>query len=312
MSHHSPPPTRPTNFIMFMLMISRCFMVLSTVLMPSFITTGCVSVSNEQKLNELGLHYHFRHISSPRPNRVHVLRVNLANKNIQPAVVIAKDPDGNGPAEAALTHPFKLARDSATLAFINTNPWDSFPDVTGKKNRDWFAGQPVDIDGLAISSGKVRSHSQPRASSVWFNNIGHVILGNKPDNKNIEKAVNGFQPIVREGTVVVSPDEARHPRTAIGTDRGGILMWLVVVDGRQEGYSEGMNLHELGSLMVDLGCWHATNMDGGGSSIMGLAGADGNLRTVNSPSDRVLGFKKIRPLPMILTIVEKSKAEAAR
>jgi exopolysaccharide biosynthesis protein len=79
-------------------------------------------------------------------------------------------------------------------------------------------------------------------------------------------------------------------------------MWLVVVDGRQERYSEGMTLQEMGDLMRGLGCWRATNMDGGGSSVMGLAEAGEHLRVVNSPSDRSSGALRVRPLPAILTI----------
>ena len=56
--------------------------------------------------------------------------------------------------------------------------------------------------------------------------------------------------------------------------------------------------------MQELGCWDAVNMDGGGSSIMGLAAPDGQMKIVNSPSDRFLGKPKIRPVPMILTIGE--------
>ena len=89
-------------------------------------------------------------------------------------------------------------------------------------------------------------------------------------------------------------------------------MYLVVVDGRQQGYSEGMNLHELGSVMRDLGCWNATNMDGGGSSVMGLVHVLGTLRIVNSPSDRYLGVVKIRPLPMILTIRRTDKVTSCQ
>tara|TARA_B100001105_G_C22098920_1_gene318263 strand:+ start:55 stop:345 length:291 start_codon:yes stop_codon:yes gene_type:complete len=88
----------------------------------------------------------------------------------------------------------------------------------------------------------------------------------------------------------------------MGTDEKGTILWLVVVDGRQRRYSEGMNMHELASLMKELGCWSATNMDGGGSSIMGLLDKDGKTKVMNSPSDRFLGRVKIRPLPMVRTI----------
>jgi len=49
----------------------------------------------------------------------------------------------------------------------------------------------------------------------------------------------------------------------------------------------------------------ATNMDGGGSSVMGLLDKDGKMKIMNSPSDRFFGRVRIRPLPMILTITEK-------
>ena len=281
------------------------FILITTIIVTLFETTGCTSINNSKKLSVLGLEYQYIEIQKPRINRAHILRVDLKNPNIKPSIIVAKDPDGSGPAEAELTNPFKLANKNEVLAFINTNPWDSFPNKEGKRNRNWFEGQPVDIDGLAISGGKIRSNTQPRESSIWLNNEGQLILGGKPENEDVQEAMNGFQLITKEGNIIVSPDNSIHPRTAIGTNKNGTLIWLVVVDGRQKGYSEGMNLFELASLMVDLGCWNATNMDGGGSSIMGMIEADGKIKLMNSPSDRFLGLKKIRPLPMILSIEKR-------
>ncbi|MBA19341.1 MAG: hypothetical protein CMO70_06425 [Verrucomicrobiales bacterium] len=281
------------------------FILITTIIVTLFKTTGCTSINNSKKLRDLGLEYQYIEIQKPRINRAHILRVDLKNPNIKPSIIVAKDPDGSGPAEAELTNPFKLANKNEVLAFINTNPWDSFPNKEGKRNRNWFEGQPVDIDGLAISGGKIRSNTQPRESSLWLNNKGQLILEGKPENEESQEAMNGFQLITKEGNIIVSPDNSIHPRTAIGTNKNGTLIWLVVVDGRQKGYSEGMNLYELASLMADLGCWNATNMDGGGSSIMGMVGANGKIKLMNSPSDRFLGLKKIRPLPMILSIEKK-------
>ena len=103
------------------------------------------------ELKALGLTYQFRELKEPRPNRVHILRVDCSTGKITPAVVVGKDPDGDGPAETALTNPLKLAGGPSVLAFINTNPWDSFPDKDGRKNRRWYEGQPVDISGVAVS-----------------------------------------------------------------------------------------------------------------------------------------------------------------
>ena len=81
-------------------------------------------------------------------------------------------------------------------------------------------------------------------------------------------------------------------------------MFLVVVDGRNPGVSEGMSTLELASLMLELGCHDALNMDGGGSSIMGVS-RKGKMRIVNQPSSWHLDGvvpSRIRPLPAIITI----------
>ena len=55
---------------------------------------------------------------------------------------------------------------------------------------------------------------------------------------------------------------------------------LVVVDGRNEGYSRGVTMSELAQIMADLGCACAYNIDGGGSSAMYFNGS-----IINQPSN---------------------------
>lgn len=75
------------------------------------------------------------------------------------------------------------------------------------------------------------------------------------------------------------PDRAfygRNPRTAVGIGRGcadgragtPCEYFLVTVDGRQPGWSEGLRFPGLGHLLVNLGAWGAVNLDGGGSTTM--------------------------------------------
>ena len=73
------------------------------------------------------------------------------------------------------------------------------------------------------------------------------------------------------------------PRTAVGVTADGIIL-LVVVDGRQTGWSRGLGILELAQLMLDLGCQRAMNLDGGGSTTMVVNG-----KVVNRPSD---GFER--------------------
>ena len=257
-------------------------------------------------LKKLGITYTLKESTEPIPNKIHVLRINLALNKVKPKVALGPDPDGDGPAEVSLTDPRKLASSPSVVAFVNTNPWDSFPNAEGRKNRNWYSGQPVDIHGLAGSEGKMRSTMAPSNASVWFDAKGKVHFGHQAEDKP-QEATTGFQLILSSGKLTVGTGGARHPRTAIGADEKGKILWLVVVDGRQRHYSEGMNMYELATVMKELGCWTATNMDGGGSSIMGLVDKTDKLKVVNRPSDRFLGITRIRPLPMILTIIRSKK-----
>jgi exopolysaccharide biosynthesis protein len=106
------------------------------------------------------------------------------------------------------------------------------------------------------------------------------------DGTEVEEAVGGFPLLVRDGRNVVAEQPgiaasfgpARHPRTAVGWSVDRLL--LVVVDGRQPGWSAGMSLDELADLMQRLGATDAVNLDGGGSSAMVVRGV-----VVNRPSD---------------------------
>jgi len=77
----------------------------------------------------------------------------------------------------------------------------------------------------------------------------------------------------------------RHPRTAVGTGSGEIL--LITVDGRRS-EAAGMSLHELADFFQFLGAEEAINLDGGGSTTMLAANPlTGSLELANRPSDGV-------------------------
>lgn len=60
---------------------------------------------------------------------------------------------------------------------------------------------------------------------------------------------------------------SKNPRTAIGYISNGHYK-LVVVDGRNEGYSRGVTMTEMAQIMANEGCLSAYNLDGGKSSAM--------------------------------------------
>ena len=68
-----------------------------------------------------------------------------------------------------------------------------------------------------------------------------------------------------------------NPRTAVGYYEPGHYCF-VVVDGRQTGYSSGLDIKELSQLFYSLGCKVAYNLDGGQSSEMAFMG-----KIINQP-----------------------------
>lgn len=92
--------------------------------------------------------------------------------------------------------------------------------------------------------------------------------------------------IVLKGEVAPDLDDNElEPRTALGLNRNGRYLYIVVVDGRQPFYSEGATFVDLAELMIEQGAFMAMNMDGGGSSTMVVEGKNGQPRILNSPID---------------------------
>jgi exopolysaccharide biosynthesis protein len=76
----------------------------------------------------------------------------------------------------------------------------------------------------------------------------------------------------------------RHPRTIFATK--GNELHVFVVDGRQEGYSDGISVMDAAGYLQGLGMEEAINVDGGGSSTYVLRKpGDSSLTLLNRPSD---------------------------
>lgn len=182
---------------------------------------------------------------------------------------------------------------------------------TGAPTLGWTDGLPVDLIGLSRSEG--RTVSPPRRGDGIIADPALLIdetsggrcpcvvraaRAGESDLDGIEDAVAGYGArngnpgtlLVESGenrgaTAQVAPTQ-RHPRTAAGVSRDGRTLLLVIVDGRQPGWSIGATLPTLAQLMLDAGAWNAVNLDGGGSSAMWRRepGAAAGL-VLNRPSD---------------------------
>ncbi len=99
------------------------------------------------------------------------------------------------------------------------------------------------------------------------------------------QVIGGNVMLVRGGKMVPHNNKIRHPRTVVGLDASGNKMTILVVDGRKPGVAVGMSYDELATEMLRLGCTEALNLDGGGSSVLAMRGADGKLKIYNEPTD---------------------------
>jgi len=142
------------------------------------------------------------------------------------------------------------------------------------------AGGAVLVGRGATGAGRLATEA-PIGSNVT------VRLTLTPDWSGLVDAVGGGPVLVREGRPVFRSNEGfttdqlvpRHPRTAVGQTRDGRIV-LVTVDGRRAGYSVGMTTFELALLLMRLGVWTGSGLDGGGSSTMAYEGT-----LLNRPSD---------------------------
>ena len=143
------------------------------------------------------------------------------------------------------------------------------------------AGTPMDVDGLSISDGLVVStqNSPAYSASIVFDatNRGTIIPTNWPaiDTTGILTAVSGEYPLLVEGFNVGSNYfgsggfvHSLNPRTAYGLSQDGRYLFLMTIDGRQPGYSDGAYDYETGEWMRFVGAYDAVNMDGGGSTTL--------------------------------------------
>lgn len=247
--------------------------------------------------------FHYRHLvkTSPRPLQIHAVRYDLRDRSCEVACIVAAgDPDGDGPAETRLSHPEITVTNRQLLAAVNTNPFSPVADARGRKPKGYVHGWPADILGLAIEDGTRRSSRDGSGCNFWVDAEGQPVISCDEPPADVRQAVGGFNIVLREGELTMPATDGKSlaPRSAVGFDRDRRWFWIVVVDGRQPGYSEGVDLRELGEILAGLGCSEGLNLDGGGSSALFLADPPGRpVRLLNKPSGLLT-----RPVPVLLGI----------
>jgi hypothetical protein len=246
-----------------------------------------------------GVSYSRQSRQYPRPIVLHVIQVDLRTPGLR-IMVTPRDVVAEEPMRARTVKRFLNEFDMSVA--INGNAFYPFH---SRHALNYYprSGGPVKVLGYAASRGTTYGTPKRRYPSIYFG-ANHRASFTQPSS-GIYNVISGFDMIAKAGAPIRTSGNSLHPRTGIAIDKTGDTLLLMVVDGRQAGYSEGVSLSELADLMIEFGAHTAMNLDGGGSSTL-AAREHGSAHVLNSPIHaRIAGLS--RPVANHLGIYVPSK-----
>ena len=211
---------------------------------------------------------------------VNVLRIDLTAPGIQ-LMSTPRSPD--------YVEEFSETRSMTTSHFIRALG------VQAAINGNWFfpccseiEGTPTDLWGLAMSSNTVVSSQRDEtfSTSMFFtsNNWTTMLGTNWPPvaSASVWTAVSGKNPLLYHGEYV-GTNVVVAPRSALGLSADRRYLFLLVIDGRQPGYSEGASDLDTAAWLRRCGAYDAMMLDGGGSSTLAISDAARGALVLNRP-----------------------------
>lgn len=272
------------------LLFNALFLSLQTLLLPGIAISAPVENLPAQPYPEVS--YEYRSQANPA-QQIHVVRVDLADPDVDVRVAPGgPDPDGAGEYQTTLQTLTTISEREHFEIAVNGDFFSAKKTVDAEGAQSGYVtGKWAKVTGPAVTDGHLWAPAaEPRATLVLDSQKRPRIVLTKDVPAEAYQVMAGSHIIVREGQASVEAESSfsrtRHPRTAVGIDRDGKTLVLVVVDGRRAGEAIGMSLTELANFMKQQGCSDALNLDGGGSSELVIRNpASGELQVLNRPSD---------------------------
>ena len=235
--------------------------------------------------------------STPRPFMLHIVTIDLTTPGIGVLVTPGRPTPDDREIHARTTSEF--VREFKLQLAINANyffpfreysPWDFYP----------RSSERVNVLGQAISQGFIYSKAESNWPVLCFdaNNRAQVLKSGECPESTVQ-AVAGNSILVERGApVVMSLDSLKNDKpysqVAVAIDRVGQKLWLIVIDGKQPLYSEGVTLAELAEIVMELDVDTALHLDGGGSTTLVIANRS-DPQVLNAPIHTKLPIRQ-RPV----------------
>ena len=208
---------------------------------------------------------------------VHVLRVDL------------RDPDISFLTTPRIPNYIADVRETAGLMtkdFLQTNHVQAAINANVFDPTEYYLppGTTMVVSGVQVSQGVVVSTQEGPAhsASIQFttNNEASFIFTNWPpaSTEGVYTAVSGEYPILVQGVKARRSTSGLHnlnPRTAFGLSQDKRYLFLMTLDGRQDGYSDGAYDDQTADWLVTFGAYDGINMDGGGSTTLVIEDSTG-------------------------------------
>ncbi len=270
------PPTRFKIILGFSLILS-CYFIWLLEFPPKPLPLHKILFSGITYLREVR--------DLPRPLVIHRVLIDLTSPSLS-FLVTPGTPNQTSDLRARTTSQFlrefktQIAINASLFyPFYSNTPWDYYPRI----------GSPVKILGLTASQGKIYA-SAKKGFSIFYLTADNRAQFEKPPAGKIYHAISGKPRLLEAGQL--SPlllkdnsiyHDVPYPRTAIALNQRTHTLILVVIDGKQKHYSEGVTLIELAKILQEFQVDEALNLDGGGSSTLVMQGHLGKPVVLNSP-----------------------------
>ena len=164
-----------------------------------------------------------------------------------------------------------------------------------------------DIAGQCVSKGEYWGRYDSRYTLVGFDEKDRLVVGGIEDWKeyNIRDGFQYKPTLILDGKKVVedSAGWGLQPRTVVGQCKNGVVL-LLVIDGRQVGYSIGATMEDCADILLQYGAVTAGACDGGSSSVIGYDG-----EVINKPCARDMPTGRYLPNAWLVARKDKDTKE---